>query len=121
MRVAVLALMLFFLGTLGIAGAQSSGAPVALGSSTRSSGQANASGAVSEDVFVGWNYKHVAACTTFSTTFALIAWEDSSAWYTNLATTIAALAPACQSGNLVAFHVYDQSGNWDQVYVFPYK
>jgi hypothetical protein len=103
-------LMLFFLGTLGIAGAQSSGAPVALGSSTRASGQANASGAFPEAVSVGWNYKHGSACTTFSNTFVFYAWEDGSSFITNNITTIATLTSACQSGNLVAFHVFDLSG-----------
>jgi hypothetical protein len=114
-----LAMMLFF-GALGVARAQSP-EPTALGGSqTASTSTKSTTGPITEAVVFGWNYVHAAVCYGAGGYFYLIA-QEGSVWFTNDVTTLIGLAPACQTGNFVGFHVFSSNGSWDQVYAFPFK
>jgi hypothetical protein len=113
-RSTVLAIILFF-GSLSIAAAQSSS--TAVGTFTK--GSASNTDAITSAAVIGWNYFHPVACTTWAGTFAMIT-NDNTVWYTTDMYAIATLTPACQTGNVVAFHVVSGSA-WDQVFVWPVK
>ena len=115
----VLAVILF-LGSLGVAGAQSS-EPIALGGSqTADKASTSTTGPITEAVVLGWNYVHAAGCTGVGGFFYLVA-QEGSFWFTSDVSALIGLAPACQTGNLVGFHVFSSNGSWDQVFVWPGK
>lgn len=106
---ALLAAILCF-GSVTVAGAQMS----------NPSGEVVSGSQPVTSVLLGWNYIHPAACTGINGYYYIIAAEGGY-WFTNDSAALIGLAPACQTGNWVGFHVIDSSGAWDQVYVFPFK
>ena len=110
-----LAMILLF-GSLGIAAGQSADSPSTLGQL----GQIDPNKPIPQ-VSLGFNFYHASFCTTFSGVFAFVAREDNSGWFTTDVVTIAGLTPACQTANLVAFHVVNLNGLFDQVVIYPFK
>ena len=112
LKTAVFAALLF-LGSVGTGAAQT-----ALGTFTKGGSSTSATGAVTSAIVAGWNYYHPVACTYYPGTLAMVT-NDNSIWYITDVGAATTLAPACQSGNWVAFYV---SGNvWTQVFVWPTK
>jgi hypothetical protein len=113
--------MVLFFSSVSIVAAQDSKEPVVLGGSNmQSSVQTNDTEAVTQAIFIGLNYVHPAYCTGAGGVFYLVA-QEGSVWWTTDASVLIGLAPACQTGNYVVFHVVNSSGAWDQVFVLPYK
>ena len=73
----------------------------------------------------GWNFVHAANCVSY--------WDGSSYWlyiypqeggyfFTGNSPHQYTIAPACQTGYWLAFHVYNvTNGAWDQVQTYTYK
>jgi len=114
-----LAILLFF-GSLGVAAAQKAGEPVPLGGSYMQSGANGTESPVTQAIVIGFNYAHAYYCVGSGGFYYFIALEGT-VWFTTDTTALIGLAPACQTGNLVAFRVINSSGTWDQVYVHPFK
>ena len=76
-------------------------------------------------VTTGWNFVHAAACSEFfdgTTGWFYFLGLDGSFWFTNNLYFQNALTPACQTGNLTAFHVFNPSPIlWDQIFMYPNK
>jgi hypothetical protein len=98
---------------LGVAAAQSSDSSVGIGQGEPGE---SAPGTASDPIVFGWNFRHVSSCAAFAGGFLLFA-SDGTTWSTSDLFAIATLTPACQTGNLVAFHVINGIGTWDGVYV----
>jgi hypothetical protein len=75
-------------------------------------------------VVPGWYYAHLAYCSVyfdgFTTWFYFFALEGGYLYTTHLASQNL-LSPACQTGNKIAFYVFNTSGNWNQIYVYSFK
>ena len=112
--------MILCLGSLGVAGAQSH-EPIALGGSQpANNASTSTTGPTAQAIVLGWNYVHAFACSGVGGFFYFIA-QEGSIWFTNDVNALIGLAPACQTGNIVAFHIFNSNGSWDQVYVWPFK
>ena len=73
---------------------------------------------------VGWNYIHAVNCTVFSdgiTSTLYVYAAEGSVWLTTNLSLQNVIAPACQTGNGLAFYVHNTSGNWNQVFTYLYK
>ena len=90
----------------------------------------SSSAALTHDVVVtnavvGWNYVYATNCHSFwdgSTTWLYVYPLEGGSWYTSNLYFQTIIAPACQTGNWLAFHVYNTNGNlWNQVYTYTYK
>jgi hypothetical protein len=71
----------------------------------------------------GWNYVRVSSCYGYSDTqnyWLFLLGQDGSQWYTSDPGAHLMLVAACQTGNLVAFFVYNANGNWNQISTFPF-
>jgi len=75
-------------------------------------------------VAVGWYVVHPANCTSWfdGTYYWLYVYPSEGGYFftANLQTQTA-ITPACQTGNLLAFYVYNTSGNWAQVQTFNHR
>jgi hypothetical protein len=96
-------------------------APSGGGGSSRSTANADA---VATAVTVGWNYVHATNCLqlwdgTYNWLYVYPAEGGVRSTASPAAQTV--LAPACQTGNWVAFYVYNTNGNWSYILTFPYK
>lgn len=92
------------------------------GAGTRTDG-ISVDASVSPDLATGWNYIHATNCELFySGGYPYLYvygngyyfWTTSSAFQT-------LIEPACQTGNWLAFYVYNSSGAWSEVYTYTYK
>jgi hypothetical protein len=117
----LLAAFLLF-SSVGVAAAQNSKEPVVLGGSNmQSSAQTNSTeAAVTQAISIGFNYVHATYCLGAGGFYYFVA-QEGSVWWTADPIALIALAPACQTGNLVGFRVINSSGAWDQVVVLPTK
>ena len=108
-RVSVLA-VIAFLGSLAVADAQSGGY------------QGTTKSETGTEISLGWNYVHATYCMDFSGYLYVVA-ADGSYYFTNNASDIATLTPACQTGNWIAFNVISLTPAivWNAVLVFPFK
>lgn len=91
--------------------------PTGGGTAYREDGQA---------ITTGWNFVHATGC--FGTLdgngkpyLALFAKEGNTVWVTNVPEAGMVIAAACQTGNLVGFHVLDSNGNWNAIFAVPGK
>ena len=73
----------------------------------------------------GWNYVHATNCQGYwdgTTTWLYVFPQEGGFWYTANPYLQTTIAPACQTGNWIAFYVYNTSGNlWNYVYTYTYK
>jgi hypothetical protein len=73
---------------------------------------------------IGWNFVHATTCLSYwdGTNYWLFIYPaEGGLWYTGTPTHQYTIAPACQTGNWLAFLVYNASGNWDRVQTYTYK
>jgi hypothetical protein len=73
---------------------------------------------------IGWNVVHATNCLLFesSVVAVLVVYpKEGGYFYTTDPTFQSMIQPACQTGNWIAFNVYDSSGDWDQIYTFNYQ
>lgn len=80
--------------------------------------------AVVANAVVGWNYVHAAYCVTYwdgATAWLYVYPQEGGLWYTANLSFQSLIAPACQTGNWLAFFAYDINGNWNQVQTYTYK
>jgi hypothetical protein len=84
-----------------------------------------ANDAVVTDAVAGWNYNHPQYCTVYwdgTTSWLYVYVLEGGYWFTSNLSFQNVIAPACQTGNLLAFYVYNLNGNlWNQVYTYTYK
>ena len=108
MTVKALLVAILFFGSVSVIGAQSKPTePVTNGMEAVTSAA------------VGWNYVRASNCTGINGYFYLVD-TNGGIWFSNDTNVLIALAPACQSGNWIGFHVL-ANGSWDQLYTFTFK
>jgi hypothetical protein len=72
----------------------------------------------------GWNYVHPQNCLVFNSggyAYLYVYTKEGPYFYTTNSAFQAVIEPACQTGNWLAFYVYDSSNNWSEVYTYTYK
>jgi hypothetical protein len=71
----------------------------------------------------GWNYVHATNCEIYDyngyTYVVLYPTEGGDFWTTALPYQTLMLT-ACQSGNYIGVYVYDDNGDWNQLYTYDY-
>jgi hypothetical protein len=80
-------------------------------------GEAQSAANISNAVTTGWHLVHAANCYTVSdgaTTWLYVFPKEGGFFATNNPGFQTSIAPACQTGNLIGFHVDDSSGAWSQ-------
>jgi hypothetical protein len=116
MSLCIVLTMVALLGCLGMAEAQDT--------QSTGSGALTNGGVTPFAVSPGWYFLHPAYCTVYTdgvTSFLYIyPVEGGYLVTTNLAFHIT-LAPACQTGNIIAVYFFDTSGHWNQLNTHPYK
>jgi hypothetical protein len=74
---------------------------------------------------LGWNFTYISQCVTFhegQNTWLMAHGQGGGHAFTNNPALVSAVAPACQSGNLVAIHVVSINPFiWDLVVLYPFK
>ena len=73
---------------------------------------------------VGWNYVHAAYCTTYYSggyAYMFVYPKEGGYFWTTAPAFQQLIEPACQTGNWLAFYVYDTSNDWSQVWTYTYK
>ena len=116
----LLAAFLLF-SSVGVAAAQNSETVVLGGSNMQSQSSAQTNGTeANATISIGFNYVHATYCLGAAGFYYFVA-QEGSVWWTADPIALIALAPACQSGNLVGFRVINSSNAWDQVVVLPTK
>ena len=73
---------------------------------------------------IGWNYVHAAYCNMFSSsgyTFLVVYPSEGGYFWTVYPQYQNVIEPDCQTGNWIAFHVIDSSGDWDQVWTYTFR
>jgi hypothetical protein len=79
--------------------------------------EAQSSANTSAAVTTGWHFVHASHCYTVSdgaTTWLYVFPQEGGFFATSNPGFQTSIAPACQTGNLMAFHVDDSSGSWSQ-------
>jgi hypothetical protein len=119
-----------FLGSLAVADAQSrvqNGAPPGVqngnGTSDVQSG-AKTSETAPKFPCCGWSYRHIWNCTGFwdgSKQVLRMDFEEGDWDISSIPLNYTIIAPACQTGNWVGFHVSDFSGFWDEVRTWHFR
>jgi hypothetical protein len=72
----------------------------------------------------GWNYVHATTCLSYwdGTNYWLYVFPaEGGSWFTGTPTHQYTIAPACQTGNWLAFYIYNANGNWDRVQTYTYR
>jgi len=73
---------------------------------------------------VGWNYVHLSNCYLFYSggyPYLYMYPKEGGYFYTTNTVFQQLIAPACQTGNWIAFYVYDSSNDWSAVWTYDYK
>jgi len=73
---------------------------------------------------IGWNYIHPKNCELYYSggyPYLYVYATDGRYFYTTNTVFQALINPACQTGNWLAFYVYNYSSNWNDVYTYTYK
>jgi hypothetical protein len=80
---------------------------------------------IREPLPIGWNYIHAANCEVFYSGGSpyFYVWDTGGGtyFYTTDTNFKQLISPACQTGNFLAFYVYDSSNHWNYVYSYNYK
>jgi hypothetical protein len=81
--------------------------------------------AIVTNAVLGWNYVHATNCTIYwdgANSWLYVYPQEGGFWYTANLSFQTTIAPACQTGNWIAFHVYDTNGNlFNQVWTYTFK
>ena len=80
-------------------------------------------------ITTGWNYLHAAYCLGYydgTNTWLYLYGTDGSAWWTQSNILInqpflQMMELGCQTGNWIAFYVYNAAGNWNYTAAWPFK
>src|SRR5262245_38338219 len=99
------------------------GGTVSNGASISSSAAAGSNAAVAGTV-TGWNVVHATTCHVFfdgAITWLYVYPLEGGIWFTANPLFQNMIAPACQTGNYIAFYVFDISGLWNQVLTYTFK
>ena len=73
---------------------------------------------------VGWVYVHPRYCTVYGSgsTFTFIVYLlEGGSFSTTSQQFEQLIEPACQTGNYLAFYIYDTSGHWSQVWTYTFQ
>ena len=83
----------------------------------------NTKDGISPQLSIGWNYVHATNCYIYDYagyTYVVLYPEEGGYFYTTGAPYQNAILAACQTGNWIAFDVYDGYGDWDAIYTFNF-
>jgi hypothetical protein len=72
---------------------------------------------------IGWNYVHAENCQSYyslGTNYLIVYTLEGYYFSTNDSHYQALLSGACQTGNWIAFYIYDSAGDWNQIYTWTY-
>jgi len=72
----------------------------------------------------GWNYVHATNCYMYDQggyTYLFLYPQEGGQFWTASAPYQNLITAACQTGNWLAFYVYDSNGEWDAVYTYSDK
>jgi hypothetical protein len=78
---------------------------------------------ISPQLSIGWNYVHASNCAMWNYggyPYVVLYPEEGGYFYTTTPAYQNAILAACQTGNWIAFDVYDGYGDWDELYTFAY-
>jgi uncharacterized membrane protein len=73
---------------------------------------------------IGWNYVHATNCDMYNSggyTFLIVYPQEGGYFYTIYPVYQNLIEPACQTGNWLAFHIFDYNNDWDQVWTYDYR
>jgi hypothetical protein len=73
---------------------------------------------------VGWYYVHPKNCKLFYSggyPYLYVYTVEGYYFYTTSSAFQAVIDPACQTGNWLAFYVYDGNYDWSEIYTYTYK
>jgi hypothetical protein len=73
---------------------------------------------------IGWNIVHAGYCNMYDYagyTFLVLYPVEGGAFWTVYPAYQNVIEPACQTGNAIAFHIFDYNNDWDQIWTFTYK
>jgi hypothetical protein len=132
MMIKSILVVIAFFGFLGVAQAQPALQSLERRSSLTGAGEvANGAhlgtDAITAATVSGWNFVHPAYCwATFDaateTTWFYVITVEGGYWFTNNFFFQNMLAPACQTGNRIAFYIFDPIlVQWSQVITYPFK
>jgi hypothetical protein len=127
-RTALVTILL--LGSIDLARAQ--GVPTGSGAQEGSasnhqqakSGGGKSQAAPSASVALGWNFVHATNCNMVFDGFAhtLIVYpQEGGTWSTTDTDFQNILEPQCSQGNWIAFFVFDQFGDWNQIFTYSFR
>ena len=98
--------------------ALTNGGTVSNGASMSSAGDAVA------PPVLGWNYVHATNClgyTDGTTTWLYVYPQEGGSWFTSNPSFQNTIAPACQTGNWLAFYQVNSRGAWNQVFTYTFR
>jgi hypothetical protein len=85
---------------------------------------ANFTGDGPSQLSIGWNVVHATNCLQFESSgfaYLVVYPKEGGYFYTTDPVFQGLLEPACQTGNLIAFYVYDSNNDWDELFTFSYQ
>jgi hypothetical protein len=97
---------------------------VSEGSSVSATAARTSETVVPQAAVVGWNFVHATTCLSYwdgANYWFYVFPAEGGSWVTGTPTNQYTIAPACQTGNWLAFYVYNVVGNWDRVQTYTYK
>jgi hypothetical protein len=72
----------------------------------------------------GWNYVHPQNCASYywnGAFYDVVNFQEGGYIYTSDVNFLTQLVGACQTGNWIAFYVYDPYGDWSETYTYTYR
>jgi hypothetical protein len=87
-------------------------------------GVAKNDGVLPPSSYIGWYYVHPAYCKLFYSSgypYLYIYTAEGYYFYTTTGAFQTEVEPACQTGNWLAFYVYDYNFDWSQIQTYTYK
>src|SRR5271167_295454 len=124
--------VLVILGLLTVAAAQNTPAPPTTPQTIKldtlhpgsRAGLTAADKGIRPDFFVGWNYVHPQNCASYyyaGIFYTFVYPLEGGYLETSDANFQRTFVAACQTGNWVAFYVYDLFGDYNEVYTYTFK
>jgi hypothetical protein len=96
----------------------------AIASPGNGSSVATEKGGINPQYGIGWNYVHATHCDVYSSggyTYLVLYPVEGGYFYTVYAPYQNVIAAACQTGNWLAFYIYDNNGDWEYLYTYDYS
>jgi len=82
------------------------------------------SSSIVPDFVVGWNYVHPSNCASYyygGFFYDVVHFQEGGYIYTSDVNFLQQLVGACQTGNWLAFYVYDAFGDWNETWTYTYR